>query len=71
MRKYTMLPFSSKLGLSIDLWSEVAVLIMARQEITKMLLVIKVSCAIEYGFRCHYVDNEWKQNTHKTQKNSE
>ena len=42
MRKYSLYPFSMKLGIATDLWSEVAVLVMARQEIIKILVTLKV-----------------------------
>jgi hypothetical protein len=42
MRKYSLHPYSLKLDLATDLWSEVAVLVMARQEIIKVLAALKV-----------------------------
>ena len=42
MRKFSLYPYSMKLGLATDLWSEVAVLVMVRQEILKLLAVFKV-----------------------------
>lgn len=48
MRKYSLHPYSLKLDLATDLWSEVAVLVMTRQEIIKVLAALKVrtwSCA--------------------------
>ena len=46
MRKYSMYPFSMKLDIATDLWSEVAVLVMARQEIMKILVTIKVPASL-------------------------
>ena len=43
MRKFSLYPFSMKLGVATDLWSEVAVLVMVRQEILKLLAVFKVT----------------------------
>ena len=43
MRKFSLYPYSMRLGIATDLWAEVAVLVMARQEIMKMIAVIKVA----------------------------
>lgn len=43
MRKFSLYPYSMRLGIATDLWAEVAVLVMARQEIMKMTALIKVT----------------------------
>ena len=49
MRKFSLYPYSMRLGIATDLWAEVAVLVMARQEIMKMIAVIKVATIQTYN----------------------
>mmetsp|Transcript_24072 Transcript_24072/g.23137 ORF Transcript_24072/g.23137 Transcript_24072/m.23137 type:complete len:732 (+) Transcript_24072:2-2197(+) len=41
MRKFSLYPYSMQLGRATDQWAEVAVLVMARQEILKLLALLK------------------------------